>query len=233
MRKVLLICLIFCLSLGLSGLAFGGNGAPSGAHYNLNIIGVQHPKTADMTGSDGHTIFVSLSGQTKIMLCESGVGTDCADVIGFQVLDANGTDGTAAFALPNPDPTNSGTTQYSVFARALGKQGGSSTTTTCATDPSDGATVCSGISMVLVRDKGSSSFTNVSKYLLYIYQDIDGDGNLERVPLFDSSLQDYYWDYENDGLQHAQLRFYPCATIVPDPSDPNGAQIDSGCFGTK
>jgi hypothetical protein len=34
------------------------------------------------------------------------------------VLDGNGTDGVAAFQLPNPDPTNSGTTTYSVWARA-------------------------------------------------------------------------------------------------------------------
>src|SRR5215510_10122400 len=39
-----------------------GNGAPSGAHYNLNIIGVPHDKTADMTGGDGHVIFVQLVG---------------------------------------------------------------------------------------------------------------------------------------------------------------------------
>jgi len=31
------------------------DGAPSGAHYNLNIIGVSNPKTTPMTGGDGHT----------------------------------------------------------------------------------------------------------------------------------------------------------------------------------
>src|SRR5436309_16112070 len=45
-----------------------GNGAPSGPHYNLNIIGVPKTKTADMTNSDGHTIFVPLDGSTKILL---------------------------------------------------------------------------------------------------------------------------------------------------------------------
>jgi len=29
-----------------------GNGAPSGAHYNLNIIGVSNPRTTPMTGGD-------------------------------------------------------------------------------------------------------------------------------------------------------------------------------------
>src|SRR5262245_33340660 len=101
-----------------------GNGAPSGTHYNLNMIGVPKQKTADMTGDNGHRIFMSLEGKTKVMLSE-GV---------FAVLDANGTDGTASFQLPNPDPLNSGVTKYSVFARALGKPGGSATITTCATD---------------------------------------------------------------------------------------------------
>ena len=37
-----------------------GNGAPSGSHYTLNIIGKAKAKTADMTGSNRHTIFVAL-----------------------------------------------------------------------------------------------------------------------------------------------------------------------------
>src|SRR6266851_7412742 len=39
-----------------------GNGAPSGSHYNLNIIGVPKDKTADMNNNDGHRIFVQLNG---------------------------------------------------------------------------------------------------------------------------------------------------------------------------
>src|SRR4030042_2420758 len=130
-----------------------GNGAPSGAHYNLNIIGVPKGKTADMPGSSGHRIFVPLTGSCQIKL---GEGT-------FQVLDANCTDAEARFQLPNPDPTNSGTTTYSVWPRALGKPGGSSETTTCATDPADGQLYCSVYTMVQLRDKGKSTFTNVSK----------------------------------------------------------------------
>ena len=181
-----------------------GNGAPSGAHYNLNIIGVPKGKTADMTGSSGRRIFVPLGGSTKILLAEGD----------FLVLDANGTDGSASFQLPNPDPDNDGITQYSVYARALGKPGGTSTTTTCATDPTTGDLYCSIYSMVLTRDGGKSSFTNVSRSLLYVYADTDGDGQVERYPLFSDSLQDYYWDYDNGGLKLAQLRFYEIPTNV-------------------
>lgn len=184
-----------------------GNGAPSGAHYNLNIIGVSQPKSTDMTGSDGHTIFVPLQGSTQINLAEGD----------FAVLDANGTDGSAAFQLPNPDPTNSGTTTYSVFARALGQPGGTASMQTCATDPTTGDVYCSVYTSVMTRTKGGSQFTNVSKELLYIYADTNGDGKLERYPLFDSALQDYFWSYGNNGLKLAQLRFYAVSTTVPAP----------------
>ena len=180
-----------------------GNGAPSGAHYNLNIIGVSNTKTS--TTSGGNVIFVPLSGTAKIELSQGP----------FAVLDANGTDGVASFQLPNPDPTNSGTTTYSVWARALGKPGGSSSTTTCATDPTTGEVYCSVYSSVLTRTKGGSTFTDVSKDLLYIYADLNGDGKLERYPLFDSALQDYFWSYQNNGLKLAQLRFYAVSSTVP------------------
>ncbi len=171
-----------------------GNGSISGTHYNLNIIGMDQGKTANMT--TGGRIFVELYGTTKILLSESD----------FAVLDANGTDGTASFQLPSPDPTGTGQTTYTVYARALGTPGGSSITTTCATDPTTGEVVCSTDSMVLVRDGGTSKFTNVSKDLLFITAVIGG--KTQTVSLFDSQLQDYFWSYDNNGLRVAQLRFY-------------------------
>jgi hypothetical protein len=188
--------------LAKGGPGGGGNGAPSGPHYNLNIIGVDQGKS--MSGGSGNVIFVPLTGSTKILLSEGP----------FDVLDKTGTDGSAAFQLPNPDPANSGTTTYSVYARALGKPGGSSKTTTCATDPTTNETYCSVYTSVLVRTSGKQSFANVSRELLYIYADIDGDGTLERIPLFGDQLTDYYWQYDNTGLKLAQLRFYQVPTTV-------------------
>lgn len=185
----------------LTGLG-AGNGAPSGSHYNLNVIGVPKDKTADMTGSSGHRIFVPLVGKTKIELREGD----------FQVLDGNGTDGVAQFQLPASDPDGDGVTEYSVWARALGTPGGSSTTTTCATDPTTGEEVCSTESLVAVRSTGKSRFTDVSRDLLFVYVDLDGDGVTERYGLFDDALVDYFWSYDNDGLKLLQLRFYPVAS---------------------
>jgi len=212
-----LLAMVFTIPASLQQSYATGNGAPSGAHYNLNIIGVKNPKTANMDGSNGHVIFVALgsndevAAKTKIYLKEAPEGES------YQVLDANGTDSNGAtFQLPNPDPDGDGVTEYSVYARALGKPGGKSTTTTCFEDIN--GTWCSVISMELERTAGPSKFENVSKYLLYIYQDIDGDGDIDRVPLFSDGSLGEWWEYDNNGLKLAQLRFYPESTTVPDPS---------------
>lgn len=213
MKKAIAIVLAVVIALTLgSGFVFAkqsetGNGAPSGPHYNLNIIGVPKDKTAAMTYNNGHRIFVKLNGKTKIWLAEGD----------FQVLDANGTDGNGAkFQLPNPDPDNDGITKYSVYIRPLGKVGGKADITTSAYYDADGflLLVESELSVSLERGKGKQSFENVSKELLYIYVDLDGDGVAERYPLFDEALQDYFWDYDNNGLKLAQLRFYPISTDV-------------------
>lgn len=180
-----------------------GSGVLSGAHYNLNIIGIPKDKNAFL-GDAGHRIFTPLEGTCKINLSEGN----------FQVIDGNCTDGPAGFQLPNPDPDHDGLSQYSVYARALGQPGGKSTTTTCVTDPTTQEQYCSVYSMVLVREKGKSAFTNVSKVLLYVYADINGDGTLERYSLFDEALKDYFWQYDNNGLKLAQLRFYSVSTNV-------------------
>jgi len=185
-------------------IAYAGNGAPSGAHYNLNIIGVKNPKDASLTDTSRHTIFVPLSGNCRINLAMGD----------YQVVDGNCTDGPAAFQLPNPDPDNDGITAYSVYARALGKPGGNSATTTCFDDFQTGERYCSIYSMVLVREKGKSAFDNVSKQLLYVYVDTDGDGTVERYPLFSDAMDDYFWSYDNNGLKLAQLRFYEIPTDV-------------------
>lgn len=194
-----------------------GNDAPSGAHYNLNIIGTKD-KTADMTGSNGHVIFVPLDRKVKIMLIE---GDD------FAVLDANGTDRDgASFQLPNPDPDGDGMTSYSIYMRALGKPGGKAVITTCAdADLTDAVyEVCSSESLEVESTRGPKKFQNVTRTLLTILVDdtftfTDGDGNevevkAGRYTIFDPIFEDYFWSYDNNGLRLLQLRFYPEASDI-------------------
>jgi hypothetical protein len=186
------------------GSLAAGNGAPSGPHYDLALIGAPKQKSADMSGNEANRILVPLESGAEVMLSQGD----------FVVLDANGTDGNAGFSLPNPDPDNDGTTRYSVFARAVGKPAGGSTVTTCATDPVSGEEFCSVYVSVLVREKDGTSFTSLSKELLLVFADPNGDGKVERVPLFGSALQDYLWRYDNNGLKVAELRFYEVPTTV-------------------
>lgn len=187
-----------------SALLLGvGNGAPSGAHYNLNIIGVPKGKSADMTGDNGHRIFVNLdkSGTKpgdKIYLYPSPDGT-------FQVLDANGTDGQASFELPAP-----GT--YTIWARAVGTPGGSASIYDCVIY--DNVEYCpTTASLTMTRNSGKvAQFQNVTSELLtfdisYNSDLVDACGSTS-VPLFDSCLQGYFWNYDNNGLKVLQLRFY-------------------------
>ena len=56
------------VALAVPASAQTGNGAPSGPHYNLNIIGVDKPKTATLTTSDRHTIFVLWQGRVPTVI---------------------------------------------------------------------------------------------------------------------------------------------------------------------
>jgi hypothetical protein len=227
-NTVLGTMVIFALCVAPAG-AQTGNGAPSGGHYNLNILGKTTCAGDDLTGSNRHTIQVllnfddgnntgelltELDRRNKIFLAEGE----------FQVLDGNACDGDGAkFQLPaNPftsedtDPIFQG---YYVYVRALGKPGGSATITTCAAGAGDDGVlhtaddevICSTENVVLVRESARSKFTNKTKELTTIVADIDGDGLVERVGIFDDSLHTYFWDYDNQGLRLAQLRFYPVA----------------------
>ncbi len=210
MKKLIIAIVCLALVVGVvPTIAATGNGAPSGAHYNLNIIGVKNPKTATMDGSNGHVIFVALEGKSQINLQK---GDD------YAVLDANATDSNGALLqLPDPgldpyvvgqDMTGVDTiSDYSVFVRPLGKPGGWATITTCA-DLVDStfAGLLPGTFLrtlnragafggecsieqvgqeITMRTKGKSTFTNVTAQLLTIVfrveVDLDGDGIMDET----------------------------------------------------
>ena len=177
-----------------------GNGAPSGSHYELNIIGVSKAKTADMSGADGHTIFVDL-GTTSVSK-QSEIDLQPGP---FEVVNANGTGGNAAlFQLP--DPT---TTTYTIWARALGTPAGFATQSTCATDQF-GVVICN-TGLTFSRPKGQSTFSNVTSQLttITISQALATSiGCPTTVSLFNPCLQGYFWQYDNSGLKLLQVRFY-------------------------
>jgi hypothetical protein len=197
---------------------------PNGKHYNLNIIGVPKGKNPDMSGNNGHRIFVKLgkdgvTASTKIYLIEADEPDE------FAVLDANGTDGVAKFMLPLPgecygtlDPVTgdivtpaSCTVSYTVWARALGKPNGEAWMKTCVEDPDlPGGYLCSiaEYTIHLERKNGKSTWDNVTEELLFVSANFDTDPAIEHIQIFDPLFDTYYWQYDNQGLKLTQLRFY-------------------------
>jgi len=198
-------------ALGSTGTT--GNGAPSGPHFNLNIHGVANG--TGFNGNNQNDIFVPLQGKCQINLVQ-------APTLDFQVLQPDCVNSPpASFELPAPcsiSPTTglcTGTaTVYSVWARALAKPGGSSSTQTCATDPT-GALVCSIGQFVSVqtRKSGKSSFSDVSPDLLFLTTCVNGKS--VSTPIFSQNFQNYFWQYDNQGLKLLQLRFYQVPSDVP------------------
>ena len=153
----------------------------------------------------------------------------------FGVIDANATDGDGAiFGLPDPcaddDSTTPCTPGYRVFARALGP-GGNATITTCADENPvfDGEDdVWCGSNGITLEAKGSSrKAIEVTENLLHmtitvndaldpeLAACIDGDADsTDGLPdsydvyLFDRCFENYFWNYDNNGLKLLQLRFY-------------------------
>jgi hypothetical protein len=224
--KRLTLSVAVLLGLALAVPAFGGGINLSGPHYNLNIIGVDNPKTADLTGSERHTIFVALGSKTgaptrsniwltqgPFEVCDGNAFTQAYDCSGAALGNKIG----AVFQLPCDTnvPTDVECTgfslDYTVWIRALGQHGGHATMTLCATDDLGNLICNTGENVVSLTAHGKRTFTNVTKELTTL-QDVcfDVDGNLfcGDVPLFDPDLVDWVWFYDNNGLKLAQLRFY-------------------------
>jgi hypothetical protein len=215
-RLLIAAALVAALLVGVQSAFAGtpttGNGAPSGAHFDLNIHGVAQGE--GFNGNNQNNIFVPLQGKCTINLVQ-------AQTYNFQVLHPDCVNNPpAAFELPAPCALGTGglcattTTVYSVWDRALGKPGGSSSTTTCATDTT-GTLVCSigAFVSVVTRNSGKSGFANVSADLLFLTTCVNGKS--VSTPLFSPNYQNYLWSYDNQGLRLLQLRFYQVPSNVP------------------
>lgn len=189
---------------GAASLNSGLPGNPSTALYKFNMIGVDNPKSVDLTNDNGKRMFVNLNGHSTINLVEGST---------FDILDANATDNDGGlFQLPDPDPDNTGTTWYGVYVRTVGTPGGKANLTSCVQGTVDGTTgtFCSVDTVLVERNAGKPKVYNVSKDLLTTCVDTDGDGTCDkRIFLFDDSGLDYWWSVDNNGLRVAQFYFFP------------------------
>jgi hypothetical protein len=145
---------------------------------------------------------------------------------------------------------------YQIVARALGKPDGYATMITCAElAGNEGLTALLGLTSnafqkevnnaiddetgaymsveqvpaeITMREKGKSSFQDVTAYLTSIVFEIilydEGGAVIDveyvRVPIFDDMLENEYWYYENHGLKLLQVRIYPYETDITYADDP-------------
>ena len=223
---------------GFAQKATTGNGAPSGAHYDLNIIGVMHPKAPSLTGSDRHTIFVPLNTaandpvpgadiwltQGPFAVCDGNAFDAAYDCNGNQIakqgavfqLPCNLNIATATGTTLVPCPSTGAVVSYTVWGRAVGTPGGSSSITTCATDIATNTLVCSTDNnvAVFVRKSGKPEFSNVTNQLTSLVTPAGActtstiTAGTCTVALFGSGFQGFFWDYDNNGNKLLQLRFY-------------------------
>jgi hypothetical protein len=194
---VTFLAVIASIPSALASQPVTGNGAPSGWHYTLNLIGIEKGGSAS-TSNNGHVIFVPLYGNCKIELQEGD----------FAVIDSNCLQGNAAFQLPNPNDSETGYLAYSIWVRALAGKGTSSLTA-CYTNTTSNESFCNtGTLVVPLKKVTPPKFTDVSKQLLQVCV----NGTLS--PLFSNEYYNYFWNYTDNGLRLAQLRLYPIETQI-------------------
>src|SRR5262245_47515475 len=203
----------------------------SGAHWNLNIIGVPKDKTVpDMTGSNRHTIFVPLQSGSDLAVPRTVKiyyqrGED------FRVIDGNATDdGSATIEVPYQlcDDLAGGCEDllsFDVYAVGLGKpKGGAIVDAECtySLDAVGGSGPDCETTLLMNhfevgRDKGKPSRVNItdvfraSGCLDVNDSSVCDSGDLEFSNLWIFNipqLVEYFWDYDNNGLKLMQVRFY-------------------------
>src|SRR5437667_11635200 len=168
MKRSSMLCALAVLAAAVATPSLAGGIDLNGPHYNLNIIGVENPKTDAMTGGDRHTIFVALGAKNSAvtsMIYLTPVSFAVCDSDAFDPAYAG--DGPllaqrgAIFQLPcdtavtttNGCASGIASASYLIWARALGTPGGTATVTTCAPDPT-GALVSSTDNALQSRTKG-------------------------------------------------------------------------------
>jgi hypothetical protein len=202
-----IIGILLVMVLCIPGVSAASPWQVHGAHYNLNIIGVDNPDHI-VGDSDGHTMFVKLSGKTKILMTQD-VGGD------FQVVDRNGLDGQTKF--------NIAPGYYNIYAIPHGKPGNHVDINAWGnfTDAETGYQLINLGYVNIARTSGKPQVVNINELFyvdvtLCVAYDDDLDVCTQWVEYRDywvfaiDELIEYWWDYDNDGLKQLQVRFYAC-----------------------
>jgi hypothetical protein len=195
--------------------------------------GGKNNQLAKGSGDDQNHIYLcnSTNGENDVVdaRCDTWRATHVGD---FGVIDANATNGDGAIlGVPDPcadsDPLTACTPSYRVYARARGS-GGNATLTTCAEEAGTGFDTtddvwCGSNGITLYAKGPSTKASDITDNLLHLTITVNGltdpqlagclgtklDGSQTiDVFLFDRCFENYFWNYDNNGLKNLELRFY-------------------------
>jgi hypothetical protein len=227
------------LSLAITSPAFAGNtttgsGAPSGAHFQFNIIG--HPKGIKGDDSSGRAIMVplknasgpnSITCETDQVILKDDVGPTFTDqaptgariyfVAGdhFEIIDRDATDSNGATIMvpvQNVGTANA-TFTYDVFLRVLGKPLTCMDINAFAFDADQSLWFWAG-SVDLNRQTGKSTFVKVNELFDVFFCTVDvstGEcttGTTQELSVFNNVFDNYFWSILNNGTRLVQVRIY-------------------------
>jgi hypothetical protein len=152
----------------------------------------------------------------------------------FGVIDANATDGDGAiFGLPDPcagvSSLDGCSPTYRIWARAITPQG-NAIITTCADETGTGFdgtddVWCGANGITLSKQSAFKAIEVTSNLTTMVITLTGADDGLENcingtigvdypaggtytIGLFDRCFENYFWNYDNNGLKLLQLRFY-------------------------
>ena len=245
MTQLLKISAVAMVALVLAtgtALAQNGNPCPGSKEYQFNIIGVPKGKTADMKGNNGHRVFVWLKGKSTIHMTGDtipGGDLDCGN--SFYFTDSNATDGDGATLVVPCDPlteTNlNPSVCYDVWITPLATPGGTADVdVVCSFDATcigcnidDGDCASGNIDFDLERKSGKPVQKDITKFFRASgCIDLDangcdpGDISFNNEWIFNiEQLLSYYWDYTNNYLRLAQVRFCDVEGVVGSDCGPN------------
>lgn len=236
MKRLSTFALVSALVITVgTGVAFAGNGAPSGPHYNINIIG--HPKGYKGGGEDsnGRSIMIPLKNAVgpNAIICEEDqsiltddtaptwvtsepTGAKIYFVPGdqFAILDRDATDSDGArIMIPTNGEANGDWITVDVYIRALGKPNTCMDIDAYAYDLDQGLWFWSG-SVDLNRKTGKSTFIKANELFDVWFCQVDELGACEagttvELSVFNDVFENYFWNILNNGTRLVQVRLYP------------------------
>lgn len=229
---VLVIVMLFTSGTAFAGNTATGNAAPSGPHFNINIIG--HPKGKGIGGeyggadySGGHSIMIPLKnvGSRGELTCLDKNGVVVIDDKGetqdfeptgariyfeagdhFEILDRDATDENGARVLV---PVVGDVMQFDIYMRVLGKPNTCMNISAWAYD-SDLSTWYLTGTLWVTRKSGKSTFVRVNElFTICVSWDQSTQTCLGGYrSVFDTAFEEYFWSILNDGTRLVQLRLY-------------------------